>query len=315
MSGQAKNITGAIVWAAFVGLKVRSLEQEPWTHALLLFAVLVLVPLALDLLVERNEARGAARWFAWVRAAQLPAAVLLAIACALTPGIFAAVLALPWFGVTLLLAAIGVVRVVRHGWARPIGRLSGDAAMLFLAVGGAWALLDRAGLRPLGFEAAVVALTAVHFHYAGFLLPLSAGLVQRRMAESRFAARAVVGVVLSVPAVAIGILATQLGWGPSLEAAAGSALALAGMAVAILTVRVALDAPATRGTRALLALSGGALFLGMLLATVYAARAFVTVLPGFGIPSMRMLHGTINALGFGLAGLVGWRRLERERAS
>jgi hypothetical protein len=315
MSGPTKTFTGAIVWAAFVGLKVRSLEQEPWTHALLLFAALVLVPLALDLLVERNEARGAVRWFAWVRGAQLPAAVLLALACGLTPGIPAAALALPWFGVTLLLAAIGVVRVVRHGWARPIGRLSGDVALLFLAVGGAWALLDRAGLRPLGFDAAVVALTAVHFHYAGFLLPLTAGLVQRRMAASRFAARAVVGVVLSVPAVAMGIVATQLGWGPSLEAAAGSALALSGMAVAILTVRVALDAAASPGTRALLGLSGAALFLGMLLAAAYATRAFAMVFPGLGIPSMRMLHGTINAVGFGLAGLVGWRRLERESAS
>jgi hypothetical protein len=209
--------------------------------------------------------------------------------------------------VTTLLAATGVMRTLRHGFARPLDRLCTDAALMFSLVGGLWTLADRLGIRPLGFDPSIVALTAVHFHYAGVLLPLFTGLTARQMPESRFVARAAVGVVLGVPAVAVGITFSQLGWGFGLETAAGLALALAGAIVAIMHVRLATEPEFTPTTRALLAVAGVALFFGMVFAALYAIRFQASPLPWLAIPQMRAIHGTLNALGFGLCGVLGWR--------
>lgn len=150
----------------------------------------------------------------------------------------------------------------------------------------------------------------MHFHYAGLLLPLVAGRVVRRFPGARFAASAAVGVVLGVPAVAAGISATQLGRGPAFECAAGWGLALSGLGVALFHVRLALESKNAASVCALWAVAGVALFFGMPLAAAYATRAFGAPLPWLGIPAMRALHGTANALGFGLCGVLAWRHYD-----
>jgi hypothetical protein len=306
---------GAAVWIAFVFTRVPNLRDGAWAHALLLFVALVLVPLALELFADEPEADGPARLLRWVNVAQLPAAVLLAVAYWLPAGRGAALAAAPWVALTLLMATVGLRRAKAAGLRRQLDGLCADAALIFSAIGGAWAMADRRGYSPLGFDPAIVALTAVHFHYAGLLLPLFAGLVQRELFFWRLASRAAVGVVLGVPAVALGITITQLGGGTSVEAAAACGLAFAGMVVGILHVRIAMDGRQPLPTRALLAIAGGSLFVGMVLAAVYALRVSTTVLPWLGIPQMRLLHGTTNAIGFGLCGVLAWRRMARERGS
>ncbi|HUR58020.1 MAG TPA: YndJ family transporter [Opitutaceae bacterium] len=304
---------GAIVWLGFVAAVQPHPRGDSWAHALLLLTALVLFPLALELIAERNDAQNATRWLHFVAGLQLPAAVLLAIACWLPAGVTAALLALPWLGVTVLLAATGGVRIWRQGVARPLERLVTDAGLIYAAIGGVWTLADRAGYGPMGFDRAIVALTAVHFHYAGFLLPIFTGLVARRSPESRFVARVVVAVVLGIPAVAFGIVASQLRWGPAIETAAGVGLALAAAVVGILHVRVAMVETTPPRARVLLAIAGVSLVCGMILAALYAIRAYGAPLTWLGIPQMRALHGTINAIGFGLCGVLGWREIERQR--
>jgi hypothetical protein len=310
MTSNLKALIGAIACLGFVVLRVPTLQHEAWTHALILFAALVLLPLALDLFTERNDAPQVARWFGWLRVAQMPAAAMLAISCWLSSGVLAAALALPWLICTALAAGIGVTRALRHGWARPLGRLCADVALVYLLVGGLWLLADRIGLAPMQFAPAIVALTAAHFHYAGVLLPLFAGRLERRYPDSRGVARLAVGVVLGVPLVALGITGTQLGLGPALEAAAGAGLALAALGVAILHVRIAIDSGESTLARMLLGVAGVSLFFAMVFAALYAVRVFVAPFPWLGIPQMRMLHGTLNALGFGLCGVLGWRRVK-----
>lgn len=309
MSSRTNAGIGGVAWLAFVLMHGRDLRAEAWPHALLVFAALVLVPLALELFHDDEEPPQIVRWFSWVRVAQLPAALLLVLACGRPPGALALAAALPWAAVTVVLAMIGVQRVRHAGLKRSLDGLCRDAALIFAAVGGFWTLLDRGGYRPFGFDPAIVALTAVHFHFAGWLLPLFAGLVQRELWFWRIAARAAVGVVLGVPAVAAGITAAQLGWGSSFEMAAGCGLALAGMVVAILHVRIALEAKRDIATRALLALAGASLFFAMVLAAMYALRGSALASAWLGLPQMRMLHGTVNAFGFGLGGVLAWRRM------
>ena len=306
MSANRRAVVGVFIWLAVILATAPNPQHEAWAHALLLLCALVLVPLALELVVDEGESVGTVRLLRWVARAQLPAASLLAWACVLPAGGPAALAALPWIAVCGLIAAAGWLRATRRGVRRSLGRLCGDVALLFLGVGGAWAFADRAGYRPLNFDPAIVALTAVHFHFAGLLLPLLAGLVVRFFPDSRFASRAAVGVVLGVPAVAVGITTTQLGWGPSFEAAAGCGLALAGMAVAILHVRLGTERVGPWPVRALFIVAGVSLFFGMTLAGLYAMRSIAAPLPWLGMPWMHALHGSVNAFGFGLGGLLAW---------
>jgi hypothetical protein len=314
MNAVARAVVGALAWAGFAFMRVPRLTDDAWAHALLLFAALVLLPLGLELFRDADEPASRLRWFDWLERVQLPAALALLVACWLPPGTLAASAALPWLGVTAGMAVIGLWRVQHEGLRRDLDGLCRDAAFIFALVGGVWTVADRMGYRPLGFDPAIVVLTAVHFHFAGLLLPLFAGLVQRELFFWRLASRAAVGVVLGVPALAVGITMTQQGAGPSVEAAAGCGLALAGMIVGVLHVRLAIDSRQPAGTRLLIAVAGVSLFIGMVLGALYAMRAFVTPFPWLGIPQMRMLHGTVNAIGFGLCGVLGWRRMARERA-
>jgi len=314
MKNSTRALIGFVAWLAFVASARTWPSGEAWTHVLLTFAALILVPLALDLVTERRDSGQIARTMSWASTLQLPAAACLALACGLQPGLVALALALPWATVTALLASVGLARLARDTWARPIDRLSADVGMGYLVIGGVWLLVDRAGLHPLRFAAPVVALTAVHFHTAGFLLPLFAGRVARANSDSRLAARGVVGVILGVPAVALGITLSQLGWTSAVEAAAGCGLALAAAIVAVLHIRWALDRadqePAARG---LIFVCGVCLFFAMVLAACYAVRPYMAALPWLGLPQMRAIHGTLNAIGVGASGVVGWRFVEQKR--
>jgi hypothetical protein len=178
-----------------------------------------------------------------------------------------------------------------------------------------WAFADRVGLQPLNFDPAIVVLTATHFHYAGLVLPVLTGLLLERIPDSRLASTAAVGVVLGVPVVAIGITLTELGLGPVVETAAGCGLALAGMVIAVLHVRIATEKRGSTLARGLLGISGASLFFGMFLAVTYSLRASSLPVPRLDLATMRLLHGTVNALGFGLCGILGWRRLLLERST
>jgi hypothetical protein len=328
-------LLGGVVWLAFVWKRVGDLKQESWAHALLLLAALVLVPAALELIEDKK--RPASRLQRWLAMSLFPAALLLTAAYLRDAGSwFSALAATPWVFLCLATAVRGVRGLIEGRGRQFLDVLCGEVACAFLGVGGLWVLADRTGYRPLGFEPAIVALTAVHFHFAGLLLPIFAGLATWYFPFSRMASLAAIGVVLGVPAVAVGITTTQLGVGPAIEAAAGCGLAVAGALVAILHVRIALDLPALLRaeqsgafgvvrketasgaamassrlpiTRALFAVTGVSLFFGVALAAIYASRAFVTPLPWLDVPWMRALHGTVNALGFGVCGLFAWRRV------
>lgn len=311
MSAVLRASIGGLFWTAFALVRVIPLRGEGWTHALLLFAALVLVPLGLELFADAEAPDRSKRLLNLAENMQLPAGLFLGVACLASPGPWAALATLPWLAFTLLLAVAGFSRMKSGGLTRELHLLCADVALMFLAIGGLWTLADRGGVSPLGFAPGIVSLTAVHFHYAGLLLPLFAGLAQREMWMSRMASRAAVGVVLGVPAVAFGITATQLGWSPTIEAGAGCGLALAGMAVAVLHVRLALDARWSLSARILLGIAGASLFFGMMLVALYATRAFSAPVPWLDLPQMRVVHGTVNALGFGLCGVLGWRLAPR----
>ncbi len=311
MTAGARGLPGAgailcaAAWIVFVARTRPSPFETGWAVALLLLAPLVLVPLGLRL-VEPPDGRAAWAFRAAV-VLQAPAALALVGAFALPAGPAAGALAVPWLAVTGLAAVAGLARLWRRRRRRDDGGIEDvalDLGLVYLAVGGAWTVLSRLGARPLGFEDVIVLLTAIHFHHAGFVLPLLTARAGRALggALPRVAAAGVVG---GVPLLAAGITARQVGLSPAVEVAAASLLSLAGLLTAFLHLRLAARPGRPPAVRALFAIAGLALALALVLAALYGARAYGGP-PGLDIPWMRALHGTANALGFGLGGLLGW---------
>lgn len=293
-------IVGAIAWLAFISSRQPSPFDLGWSHALLLLAPLILVPLALRCLYWRYAGS-----FVWktARMLKLPAALLLMWSFLTPQGSLAAMLSLPWLATTGMLAVIGV----RGAWQRrrgPVADLCLDIAPIYLAVGAFWTMLDRWGQRPLDFESVIVLLTGIHFHYAGFVLTaLAASAI--RMLPGRWPAVAGLGAIIAVPLTAVGITASQLGRGPLLETLAAWFMAASGLLIGGLYCRLGLRRDTPAAARIAFIVAGLSLLAGMVLAGLYGSRFFLSV-PWLDIPWMRALHGSLNAFGFSLAGIVGW---------
>ncbi|MBP9912333.1 MAG: YndJ family protein [Opitutaceae bacterium] len=303
---------GAVAWCVFVYFSVPSLQHNRWAHALLLLAALVLVPMAWCLARDESDTGRVLQLRRLAGRLQLPAALVLIGAFLLPVGLPAFLCALPWVLVIGLMAIVGVLRVVRRPLL-PLAQLVRDAGLIFTVVGGVWLLADRAGLRPLGFSPDIVLLTAVHFHFAGLVLPVVTGLVLARHPQSRAAQWSAWGVLVGVPLVAAGISAVQLGWGGAIECLAAVVLVLSAWGVAWQHVRLAVEEKsALRSSRILWAIAAVALAAGMLLAGLYGVRGYLAPLPWLDIPWMRALHGTLNSIGFSLAALLAWCRSGRE---
>lgn len=289
-------ICGLSGWFAAVVLL-----RPGWAAAWLLLAPLVLVDWALD---EHAARRGNTAWpWTWRAARRLQpwAAGLLIVASALPQGWLAAAVTLPWLLVTLLVAASVLPGLDRRAW-RSTDRLASNAALAMIAIGGGFTVVDRLGWRPLDFEAVIVQLTAVHFHYAGFLLPLAVAWAAQDH-PGRTTTACVAGVVAGVPMLAAGITL----W-PLLEFAAAMLLVASALLLGGAHVGRALSTPSA-GQRTLWLLSAAALTAAMALAGAYAWGKFRGS-GGPDIPQMLPTHGTLNAAGFALATLLA-HRLER----
>jgi hypothetical protein len=293
-SPERTSLVGTIVWV--VGVTVLGLGQ---LESLVVLSPLVLHPLVIGLAQTQTVAP---RLHTFVRWAHLPAASMLAVGFGLAPGPLAGALALPWLGVVGLTALLGLLRLRKRGlW--PACELGIDGGLIFVSVGGVWALAACAGYAPFGFSKTIVYLTAAHFHYAGFVLPVLIGLAVRRV-DRPYTRWIPLAILAGVPLVAVGITAS-----PLVEVVGAVVLAVAAACGAV--VQLSLAACAKNRLAALL-LAGSALALlwGISLAAIYAVGEY-RGLPWPSIPEMVELHGSVNALGFGLLGTWAWTLEER----
>lgn len=224
-------------------------------------------------------------------------APIIAISAALSfttdVGAVAAIIAIPWFAFTIALAAIGVARILSRRTLFDPG-ISVDVALLFVAVGGAWLVISRAGLQPLGFSDRIVELTAMHFHFAGFALPAIAGAVASRLKRGPLLPAAV---IVAVPITALGI--TLAGTAEWLSA---TFMATTGFVVAgsVLGLAQSVDGK----PMVLLRIAGASLAAGMTLAIGWAWSAHFDW-EYLDLDGMVATHGVLNGFGFSLLGLIG----------
>jgi hypothetical protein len=293
-------LAGGAIWAIVAAATIAGRGVGEIGVALAL-ATLVTVPLGLSLVDETGAGRAArlARLAAYV---QPVAALAASIALALPPGPAAGLLTAPWLALTTIVALLGLARFLTHRFARA-EEVAIDAGLGSPAVGGGWLLASRAGLTPGGFSEPIVALTAAHFHYAGFGALILAGLAGRWQTGAtvarRWAYRAiVVGIIAAIPLVAAAISDLL----PEPPGAILLTIALLALSALVATI---IPRHASPLARLLLTISALAPLLPMALACAYALRDQFPAL-GLTIPVMVRYHGLVNAIGFVLCGLLGW---------
>lgn len=294
---------GAAVWAGMAVLARIGIARLGAIELLFLFASLVIVPLGMEL--GRGIGGGWCEELA--RRLQPAGAALVVVAMWLPPGRRATVAALGWLLVCLLMAGGGVVSLVQTLWRDAGGGARATSivisiARIDLAVGGAWLVASRLGMRPMGIQEPIGLLTAVHFHFAGFATAtIAAATLQfaERREEHRWL-KPVVGLVVGLPiVVAVGFVVS-----PALKMVA-AILFSASVAALAIAVRSCGRKVEHATARVLLQVAAGAVFASMVLSAAYAVADFAgsEVLT---IPQMARTHGILNAMGFCLLGLLGW---------
>jgi hypothetical protein len=301
---------GAAVWLLAVGAAtagILALTVVEWFVAL---ALLVFVPLGLDLASTPRQSGGHVLQYRIGIVGQLPAAVLAVAGLAAPVGSWLSVaLVLPWLGVAVSIAFFGLWRLGSHRrW--PLPELAIDAALLYVPVGAVALVLHRAGI-SLRFQSIIILLTAVHYHYAGFVLPLVTGLAGRRIAgndgrfgtdlRGRVASATTVVIVANIALIAVGITFSPI---VEVVAVALFTVAVAGFAALVLWRVV----PTLQRSSAVLSgVAWTTLFATMALALAYGYSAFPTTGRVISIGEMVRWHGSLNAFGFALPALLTFR--------
>ncbi|MFI0608555.1 MAG: YndJ family transporter [Anaerolineae bacterium] len=178
------------------------------------------------------------------------------------------------------------------------------AALLLWTVGAAWFVMDAFGIAPLGFSPLVVRLTAIHFHYAAFIVPVIAAVVAAAYPSALSRTAAVVS-VLGAPSTAIGITAAQLGAPHWVETLFALPMIAGALLVGVVHLGLALGSGGRlfpRSVRVLRLVVGATLLGTMGLAAAYAARGWLPWAPT--IPQMALWHGIGNAVGVAFCGLL-----------
>jgi len=249
----------------------------------------------------------------FVAGLQPVAAATAVIALLLPAGHAAGWWACAWLFLCLFLAvsaAAGSISALASGRIPRLWEWALLIAKIDLAVGGAWFLASRLGIRPLRMPEPIGLLTAVHFHFAGFAtatIAAAAGQFAARRAERRWL-RFLIPVVVAMPfAVAVGFLTLPV---VKIGAALLFGMSVAGLAVCLRSLARTMTEPTSR---VLLQVAPASVFAGMVLAGAYAIADFVGS-DRLTMAQMARTHGVLNGVGFCLPGLLGWLA-ETERAA
>ena len=295
---------GAAVWAGIAVLARMGIARIGAIELLFLFAPLVIVPLGLEL---GRVLGGGGRLREFARRLQPAGAALAVVAMWLPPGRRAGLAAVGWFLICLLVAGDGVLKLVfalskDAGDGARATRVAMGIAQLDLAVGGAWLVASRLGMRPMGIQEPIGLLTAVHFHFAGFATAMI-GAAMLRFAEKRGKHSWLIALVMMVAGLPL-VVAAGFVISPAVKMAAAIlfSVSVAGLAIGLRGFgKRAENATA----RILLQVAAGAIFAGVLLSGSYAITDYLGS-DALTIPQMARTHGILNAVGFCLPGLLGW---------
>ncbi len=280
------------VWLA-VGIAGLAFETAiDWTVWLFLLAPLVLLPIGFEVVEGPAVLRRPLMFAGW-----------FVLASFLVPvGMTAGLVAAAWLFATVAFSVSNaLVFVVRPSFARSCFAIAG----IDLVFAAGWLVASRLGLEPMGFEEPIVLLTAVHFHFAGFVTAVIVGALASIGLRGPFGTVATIGVLICPYLVAVGfVISTAV----KFVAIAAFAICLSVVAGTMIGQRRLFPIEA----RPWLVASGTSIVVGMVLACVYGWGEYVGA-ELIDIPQMARFHGTLNALGFGFCGLRAARLIASRR--
>jgi YndJ-like protein len=300
-------IAGTVLWLLLLFINTQDSRETELIVRVFLFAVLVIVPLALFLLSTPRRCGKHSLPYRLAVFLQPAAGVIAALSFLLQPGLTAGLFASFWLLVDLLIACFGLWRLFQRG-VRPIEELSIDVAMIYLPVAGIWFVISRLGVQLIGFGDTIILLTAVHFHFAGFAAPIIVGMTGR-MLKNRPHPKgcfqvSVVAVIAGTPLVAAGIT-----FSPLLALVGAAVISLGLILLAGLTMGWLIASIESGVKRFLLLFSSLSSCSAMVLACTYAYSIATKTLI-IDIPTMAVSHGLLNAFGFAACGLVAWSMIQ-----
>ena len=298
---------GAAIWLVLLAGVFFGVFRLSIFDLLFLLAPLVVGPLALSLIpttqgsVLSQLCNAVARYLIPLGAGSVTASFFL------KDGRTAGALVCSWLIIAAALALDGLDRLIRthlHSFQQFCFAVGEGYSF----VGALWLLASRLGLRPVGFHEPIVLLTAVHFHYAGLMASVLAGLAAAKSGNAR--TLILLRAALACGVLGPGLLGLAFLVGPKLKLAAVGVMVIGECGIALGTFRIGLNAAKSVGGRFLL-FGCVCVIFGMALAGVWAVgeyplHAFVN------LEQMARYHGVLNSLGFGLCSLVGWTLLRRK---
>ncbi|MGM9943288.1 MAG: YndJ family protein [Lysinibacillus sp.] len=198
-----------------------------------------------------------------------------------------------YFLATCIIAKKGLERFLNRGFTN-LAEIMIDAGFLYVAIGGAWYFAYIAQI-DTGFSPIITWLTAIHFHYSGFMLCVSLGLFGRLYTRKLYEPIALI--IVSGPLlVALGITFSTV-----IEIVSVTLYVVAIFMLFIMTFQVRMPLMQAISIR----LTIGALCFTIIWSFLYAYGNFsgqVIV----DIPNMLDFHGRINCFVFGVFTVIGW---------
>ncbi|MGQ5112992.1 YndJ family protein [Bacillus halotolerans] len=286
---------GLISALCFIWFLVSEAPDISVAEALVLFSILFFVP-GIFPFVFHQSAHRTIQFSEKILMHIYPAAAVFAVLALVTDvGYFALI----WWIYTALLALYGVLRLLKTKIHR-IEETSILLGLVYLGGGGFWFFAYAAHLHILHFGPLIILLTAVHFHYSAFLIPIFHGLLGRVNREKRVMYGWVTWIILLSPL----LIALGITYSKTLDIFAVSIYMAALYLNSYLIFKTAFR---SKTGKVLIRLSSVVLMITISFSFIYSFGVFrqeVTLT----ISQMIWIHGVVNAFGVILPALAGWRK-------
>lgn len=294
---------GWLFWLSFVVLMGYSVIELDVLSIILLFAVFIIIPLALNLISSPNRYGYYPHSYRILVRSYPFTSFLAGISFLYTPGLYMALFAAPWLIFTFIAAFNGLIRLLPRG-IHHIEETCIEIGLLYLSIGGIWLFLSRSGVPVFGFSDDIVVLTAIHFHFISLTALINAGMVGRMLKKSNrqiwgLYQIAAIGTIISPAFVAVGIV-----YAPVIERIAALSMAFSLIIIALVTLRYLLPIIDISLAKILLGIASVSVMVAMLYAIGYAFGR-ITGAWVLTIPQMILVHGSLNAFGF--LSLIAWK--------
>ncbi|MBW3493435.1 YndJ family protein [Bacillus sp. FDAARGOS_1420] len=262
-------------------------------EAIILLSILLFIPMSFCI-IDKKTRNGSYVLFYKFVSLLYPIAAVSAMLAFVTNYFFFALL---WFVYTGIVALFGVSRLLERGW-KPLEEVAIDSAFIYLFLGGFWFFASVAKVSIMHFSSDIVLLTAAHFHYSAFLLPLSAGLLGRKREQGSKLYDAIMFIIVISPmTVAIGITYSRV-----FEFFAVFIYLCAIYGYGVYVWRTKFN---TISAKVLLVLSSSTLMVTIMFSLIYSYGNFKQVMT-ITIAQMVWIHGVVNGIGVALPAFLGW---------